>query len=97
MKDRNMAASSMLHVRLDDLTKSKGAAVLNALGLSASDAVRILYHRLIADQAFPLEMKVPNTETRAAMAETDEILTARRTRFANAEQLFADLEKTSGQ
>jgi DNA-damage-inducible protein J len=92
-----MASSSMLHVRLDDVTKAKGAAVLNVLGLSASDAVRILYYRLIADQAFPLEMKVPNTETRAAMAETDEILSARRTRFANADELFADLEKTSGQ
>lgn len=87
----------MLHVRLDDATKAKGAAVLNALGLSASDAVRILYHRLIADQAFPLEMKVPNSETRAAMAEADEIIAARRARFSNADDLIADLEKTSRQ
>lgn len=91
-----MASSSMLHVRLDDETKAKGTAVLEAIGLSASDAVRLLYRRLIADQAFPLELKVPNAETRAAMAEADEIVRARRARFANADELFADLEKNSG-
>ncbi len=85
----------MLHVRMDDATKMQGGAVLEALGLSASDAVRILYHRLIADQAFPLEMKVPNAKTRAAMAEVEEIITARNARFASADELIADLEATS--
>ena len=42
----------MLHVRLDDALKDRGNAVLAAMGFSASDAVRLLYHRLIADQAF---------------------------------------------
>ena len=71
--------------------------MLAAIGLSASDAVRLLYRRLIADQAFPLELKVPNTETRVAMAEADEIIEARRARFPDAGQLFADLEAASGQ
>lgn len=92
-----MATSSMLHVRLDDAIKAQGNAVLAAIGLSASDAVRILYHRLIAEQGFPLEMKVPNPETRAAMAEADEIIASRRARFASADELFADLETPSGQ
>lgn len=92
-----MATSSMLHVRLDDATKEQGNSVLKALGLSASDAVRILYHRLIADQAFPLEMKVPNPATRAAMAEAAAIIAEKRARFADADELFADLETPSGQ
>lgn len=87
-----MTASSMLHVRMDDATKAQGGAVLAALGLSAADAVRILYHRLIADQAFPLEMKVPNAQTRAAMAEADETIAAHSARFADADALIADLE-----
>ena len=90
-----MASSSMLHVRLDDATKAQGTAVLDAIGLTASDAVRLLYTRLIADQAFPLELKVPNAETRAAMAEAHEILRARTARFT-AEQLIADLEAPRG-
>lgn len=88
-------ASSMLHVRMDDEIKAEGTAVLEAIGLSASDAVRLLYHRIVADQAFPLELKVPNAETRAAMAESREIIRQRRARYSDAETLIADLE-TSG-
>lgn len=87
-----MAASSMLHVRLDDSVKERGNAVLEAIGLSAADAVRLLYHRLIADQGFPLELKVPNNETQAAMAEADEILVHRKARFHTSDALMAALE-----
>ena len=83
--------SSMLHVRIDDETKARGNAVLEAIGLSASDAVRLLYKRIAADQAFPLELKVPNAETRAAMAEGQAILRERRARFENADELIASL------
>jgi len=85
-------SSSMLHVRMDDDTKAQGNAVLDAIGLSASDAVRLLYRRLAADQAFPLELKVPNAETRAAMAESAELFRTRRSRFAAADDLIASLE-----
>ena len=59
--------TSMLHIRVDDDTKEQATAALDAMGLSVSDAVRIFLKRVVADQAFPLELKVPNTETRAAM------------------------------
>jgi len=78
---------------MDDDTKAQGNAVLDAIGLSASDAVRLLYRRLAADQAFPLELKVPNAETRAAMAESAEMFRTRRSRFAAADELIASLEK----
>ena len=84
----------MLHVRLDDRLKERGNAVLAAMGLSASDAVRLLYHRLIADQAFPLELKVPNAETQAAMAEAENIAATRLARFADLEEMVAALEAT---
>ena len=81
----------MLHVRLDDSLKERGNAVLEAMGLSAADAVRLLYHRLIADQAFPLELKVPNAETQAAMAEAEAMLAASRVRFADGASLIDSL------
>ena len=62
----------MLHVRIDDDLKQRATKALSAIGLSTSDAVRLLFHRIAADQAFPLELKVPNAETRAAMAELEE-------------------------
>ena len=82
----------MLHVRLDDQLKERGNAVLAAMGLSAADAVRLLYHRLIADQAFPLELKVPNAETLAAMEESRRMMAERRARFTDAETMFAELD-----
>lgn len=83
----------MLHVRMDEDIKAKGTAALAAIGLSASDAVRLLFHRIIADQAFPLELKVPNAETRAAMEEARAMMQAGKLRFASAEQMFAALEE----
>ena len=84
--------TSMVHVRMDAETKQKALEVLAPLGLTASEAVRILFHRIVVDQAFPLELKVPNTETRRAMAEVEDMVRLRKARFAGADELFADLE-----
>ena len=86
--------SSMLHVRMDNELKRRATEALAAMGLTASEAVRLLFHRIAVEQAFPLELKVPNAETRAAMAEADEIVKAGRTRFATVEEMLADLEET---
>jgi DNA-damage-inducible protein J len=91
------ARTSMLHVRVDDDTKEQAAAALDAMGLSVSDAVRIFLKRVVADQAFPLELKVPNAVTRAAMAEADQMIAESKARFDNAAQLTADLEKAGEQ
>ena len=84
----------MLHVRIDDATKEKAAEALDAMGLSVSDAVRMFLKRIVADQAFPLELKVPNADTRAAMAEAEELIAQHRARFTTADDMFAELEKT---
>ena len=89
--------SSMLHVRMDTEMKRKATAALAAMGLTASEAVRLFFHRIAVDQAFPLELKVPNAETRQAMAEVDEMVKARAARFANADDMFSELEETCDQ
>lgn len=86
--------TSMLHVRVDEELKARATEALAAIGLSTSDAVRLLFHRVVADQAFPLELKVPNAETRAAMAEAEEIARTGSARFTGADELFETLEKT---
>ena len=91
------AQTSMLHIRVDDDIKTQATEALNAMGLSMSDAVRLFLRRVVVDQAFPLELKVPNAETRAAMEESRAMMAARRPRFASADKLFADLEKDSSQ
>lgn len=87
------AQTSMLHVRIDDETKAQASEALAEIGLSVSEAVRLFLRRVAAEQKFPLELKVPNAETRAAIKESRAIMAARRPRFATANALFDDLEK----
>jgi DNA-damage-inducible protein J len=90
-------ATSMLHVRIDDELKAKAVQALDAIGLSTADAVRLLFHRIVAEQAFPLELKVPNAETRAAMEESRQMMAdikaGRVQPFKSAEDMFASLER----
>lgn len=90
-----MAQSSMLHVRVDDEIKKQATEALAAMGLSVSDAVRILLKRVVNDQAFPLELKVPNAQTRAAMDEARALMQAGTARFETGETLINELEKGS--
>lgn len=89
------AQTSMLHIRVDDDTKEQATAALSAMGLTMSDAVRLFLRRVVIDQAFPLELKVPNADTLAAMEESRTLMKKGRARFANADELLADLEKNS--
>lgn len=90
-----MAHSTMLHIRVDDETKTQASEALAAMGLSVSDAVRILLKRVVSDQAFPLELKVPNAQTRAAMQEARAMVQARTARFGSADALIDNLENAS--
>ncbi len=90
-------ATTMVHVRVDEHLKAQAAETLAAMGLSVSDAVRVFLTRVVAEQQLPFALKAPNAETRAAMAEADEITRTRRARFSTAAALFDDLEKNRSQ
>jgi DNA-damage-inducible protein J len=64
------AQTSTLHIRVEDDNKEQATEALTAMGLSVSDAVRLFLRRVVIEQAFPLELKVPNAQTRAAMEES---------------------------
>ena len=91
------AHSSMLHVRMDTEMKRKATTALAAMGMTASQAVRLLFHRIAVDQAFPLELKVPNAQTRQAMAEVDEMVKTRAARLMSADEMFVELEEASSE
>lgn len=88
-----MATTRMVHIRIDEEIKAQAAETLAAMGLSISDAVRVFLMRVVAEKQMPFALRVPNAETRASMAEADEIARTRRARFSNAAELFDDLEK----
>lgn len=91
-----MATTTMVHVRVDEQVKAQATETLAAMGLSVSDAVRVFLMRVVAEQQMPFALKAPNAETRAAMAEADEIARTRHARFGTAAELFDDLKKNGG-
>ncbi len=64
-----MAANQLVQARIDGAIKAEAAAVLAAMGLTVSDAVRLLLTRIAHDQALPFDPLVPNAVTIAAMRE----------------------------
>ncbi len=92
-----MAQSSMLHIRVDDKIKKQATEALAAMGLSVSDAVRILLKRVVNDQAFSLELKVPNAQTCAAMEEARALMQRGAACFDSGEALINGLGKGSQQ
>ena len=62
-----MTENAVVRARIDEATKTEAAAVLATMGLSLSDAFRLLLKRVAAEKALPFEPLVPNAETIAAM------------------------------
>ena len=80
--------NTVVRARIDARTKEEAAAVLGAMGLTVSDAFRMLLTRVAREKALPFEPLVPNETTIEAMKE------ARRgglPSFNSVEALMADL------
>jgi DNA-damage-inducible protein J len=83
-----MPANAIVQARIDQTIKEEAAIVLAAMGLTVSDAVRLLLTRVARDKALPFEPLTPNAETIAAMMEARE---GKGKRFATVAELMADL------
>jgi DNA-damage-inducible protein J len=84
----SISADSVVRARIDIITKERAAVALEAMGLSISDAIRLLMVRIAEEQRFPFDVKVPNSSTRKAMAELE---TGKGKRSRSAKALFKDL------
>ena len=62
-----MTANALVQTRIDTVVKNEAAAVLAAMGLTVSDAVRMLLTRVASERALPFDPLVPNEKTIAAM------------------------------
>lgn len=66
------ACDSSIRVRIDSDTKERASKALDRMGLSVSDAVRMLLVRIAEDGRFPFDLEVPNARTRKAMTELEQ-------------------------
>jgi DNA-damage-inducible protein J len=83
-----MPAIDVVRARIDTRLKKEATAVLSEMGLSVSDAIRLMLVRVVSDKALPFDVRIPNAETQAAMRDIQQ---GKVTRFDSVEALMADL------
>lgn len=83
-------SDSYVRARIDNVTKERATVALEAMGLSVSDAIRLLMLRIADEKRLPFDVKVPNATTKKAIVELEE---GRGKKFDNVEELMADLHE----
>jgi len=64
-----MPATDVVRARIDHATKERASEALAAMGLTLSDAIRLLLLRIADERRLPFDVKVPNAATKKAMRE----------------------------
>jgi DNA-damage-inducible protein J len=86
-------ASAFVRARIDQKLRDEASEVLAEFGLTVSDVVRMTLTRVAKDRAVPLELKLPNAETQAAMRESRALMKKHNARFSNAKKIFKSLDE----
>jgi DNA-damage-inducible protein J len=81
-------ADTYVRARIDSVTKERAASALEAMGLSISDAIRLLMVRVAEEHRLPFEVKVPNAATRQAITELE---SGKGKKLASLDSLLVDL------
>lgn len=81
-------ADTYVRARIDTQTKERASDALEAMGLTISDAIRLLMLRVADERRLPFDVKAPSVTTRKAIAELE---AGKGKRFANVDDLMADL------
>jgi DNA-damage-inducible protein J len=83
-----MSTNSVVRARIDGHIKEEASVVLAAMGLTVSDALRMMLTRVAREQALPFEPLVPNAKTIKAMREARR---GKTTKHKSIDSLMADL------
>lgn len=84
-----MSTDTVVRARIDSDTKARATEALRAMGLSVSDAIRLLMLRVAEEKRLPFTIQVPNRTTVEAMKE---LADGKGRRFDSVEELFRDLD-----
>jgi DNA-damage-inducible protein J len=88
MREDLYMTDTYVRARIDTATKKRAADALEAMGLSISDAIRLLMLRVADEHRLPFEIKVPNAKTRKAITELEN---GKSKRFRSINSLMEDL------
>jgi DNA-damage-inducible protein J len=83
-----MSANAVVRARIDEQIKEEASVVLAAMGLTVSDALRMMLTRVAREQALPFDPMVPNATTIKAMRDARR---GKTTKHKSLDSLMADL------
>ena len=83
-----MTTNALVTARIDESIKQEASLVLEKMGLTVSDAVRLMLTRIAREQTFPFDIRIPNEETIQAMQEAR---AGGLKRFSSLDDLLDDL------
>ena len=66
-----MNKTATVHARIDAKTKQASERILRRIGMTPTDAVRLLYRQIALRREFPLELRVPNQVTASTLSRSD--------------------------
>lgn len=86
-----MSQSAVVHARIDQATKTATEKVLEALGLTPTEAIRLFYRQIAIRKSFPLELRVPNKLTASVLTKSDKNQDIER--FDSTAELYASWDE----
>ncbi|MDZ4742628.1 MAG: type II toxin-antitoxin system RelB/DinJ family antitoxin [Verrucomicrobiota bacterium] len=86
-----MPQSAVVHARIDPATKAATEKVLDSLGMTPTEAIRLFYRQIAIRKSFPLELHVPNKLTATVLAKSDKNQDIET--FETANDLYASWDK----
>ena len=82
-----MSNNTVVRARINSDVKTEAMEVLEAMGLTISDAIRLLLLRVAEEKQLPFIVKVPNAATAKAIKELE---AGGGTRYSSVEEMFED-------
>jgi DNA-damage-inducible protein J len=82
--------SDVVRARIQPALKDEAEAIFRNLGLTHSQAIQIFYHQVTLTRGLPFDVRIPNTTTRQALAEAEDVQSLRR--YTSVDALFDELE-----
>ena len=85
-----MARTATVQARIEPELKSSVETILDTLGMNTTDAINIFFKQIKLARGIPFELRIPNRETRKAIAEARK---GKGKKFRSTEALFSELAK----
>lgn len=86
-----MAHSAVVHARIDLATKKATEKILDVLGMTPTEAIRLFYRQIALRKEFPLELHLPNKLTASTLSKSDKNQEIER--FSSVDELYASWDK----